>query len=129
MGFVESIETCFTKYFVFSGRAIRSEYWYFALFALIGVILISELDFALNPELFENETAWYDQPIGQLELIFQLAIFFPSLFVAIRRLHDVNRSGWWLLIQITIIGIIPVLYWMIKPSDAKSNKYGAKSAK
>ncbi len=129
MGFVESIETCFTKYFVFSGRATRSEYWYFGLFWLIGVIIASQVDLTLNPELLELETAWYEQPIGPVELIFELAIFIPFLSVAIRRLHDVNRSGWWWLIPITIIGIIPYFYWMMKPSDAKSNKYGANSAK
>ena len=129
MGFVESIKICFSKYFVFSSRSTRSEYWYFSLFWVIGVIIVVLVDFALNPELLELETAWYDQPIGPVELIFNLAVIVPYISVTIRRLHDVNRSGWWWLIPITIIGIIPYLYWMIKPSDTSTNKYGSKPAK
>ena len=130
MGFVESIKTCFSKYFVFSGRATRSEFWYFLLFLVIGDILTIFVDFSLNPELLEIETEWYDiGPTGVLGTIFLFATWIPLLSVAIRRLHDVNRSGWWWLIPITIIGIIPFAYWLLKQSDTNSNKYGPKPVK
>mgnify|MGYP001095547436 CR=1 FL=1 len=123
MGFVESIKTCFSKYFVFSGRATRSELWYFFLFWLIGIFLAIIGDLVLNPELLENDD------IGPFEIIFFLVAWVPYLSVTFRRLHDVNRSGWWALIPLTIIGIIPFYYWMLKPSDTSANKYGPKPAK
>ena len=123
MGFIESIKICFSKYFVFSGRATRPELWYFYLFYIIGIFLAVLGDLALNPELLENNET------GPLEIIFILVTLIPYLSVNIRRLHDVNRSGWWWLIPITIIGIIPYFYWMIKPSDTSTNKYGPKPAK
>ena len=58
--------------------------------------------------------------------IFNLAVFLPSWAVMIRRLHDVNRSGWWILISLTIIGIIPFVYWTcIKKSDENENRFGS----
>ena len=123
MGFVESIKTCFSKYFVFSGRATRSELWYFILFWLIGIFLAIIGDLVLNPELLENDE------FGPFEIIFFLVAWVPYLFVTFRRLHDVNRSGWWVLIPLTIIGIIPFYYWMLKSSDTSTNKYGPKPAK
>jgi len=123
MGFVESIKTCFSKYFVFSGRATRSEFWYFYLFWIIGIFLVLYGDIVLNPELLENNET------GPLEIIFILVTLIPYLSVNIRRLHDVNRSGWWFLIPLTIIGIIPFAYWLLKQSDTNSNKYGPKPVK
>ena len=123
MGFIESIKTCFSKYFVFSGRATRPELWYFYLFYIIGIFLAVLGDLALNPELLENDE------VGPWEIIFILIMLIPFTSVSIRRLHDVNRSGWWFLIQFTIIGLIPFYYWMVKPSDANSNKYGTNPAK
>ena len=59
-----------------------------------------------------------------LDSILFLVLFLPFLAVAIRRLHDVGRSGWWVLIPLTIIGIIPYFYWMIKKGDYGENEYG-----
>ena len=66
--------------------------------------------------------------VGPWEIIVILIMLIPFTSVSIRRLHDVNRSGWWFLIQFTIIGLIPFYYWMVKPSDANSNKYGTNHA-
>jgi len=121
MGFVESIKTCFSKYFVFSGRATRSEYWYFNLFYILGSIIAKGADIAADIAPGDSHSI--------VELIFIFAIISPFLSVAIRRLHDVNRSGWWWLIPLTIIGLIPYFYWMVKPSDTSTNKYGPKPAK
>ena len=123
MGFVESIKTCFSKYFVFSGRSTRSEFWYFSLFWIIGIFLAIYGDLVLNLDLLENDE------LGPFEIIFVLVAWVPYLSVTFRRLHDVNRSGWWALIPLTIIGIIPFYYWMLKLSDTSTNKYGPKPAK
>ena len=81
MGFVESIESAFRKYFVWKGRASRSEFWWFYLFCILGSIVTSLVDLA------------YGVPV--LNTVFILATFFPTLSVFIRRLHDTGHSGWW----------------------------------
>jgi len=92
------------KYVVFDGRATRSEYWYYALFNFIITLILAFI------------------PI--LDLIYMLATFLPSLSVAIRRLHDIGKSGWWLLIGlIPIIGPFIVLFFMIQDSN-EDNQYG-----
>jgi uncharacterized membrane protein YhaH (DUF805 family) len=58
-----------------------------------------------------------------ISLIFQLAVLIPSITVATRRLHDTNRSGWWQLIVLTIIGIIPLLFWLCKKGTEDKNKF------
>lgn len=109
MTFTESIRICFTKYADFKGRAPRSEYWWFVLFSClvsIGLHLIDRSDI--------------------LGSIFSLAILLPSLAVAARRLHDTNRSAWFLLLNfIPIIGWIILIVWYIQKGDEGSNKYDA----
>ncbi|MDR7335280.1 DUF805 domain-containing protein [Roseateles asaccharophilus] len=85
MTFQESIRTCFSKYVDFSGRASRSEYWWFFLFLVIIYVAGA---------LF-SDFIYY---------LLVLGTFLPSLAVAVRRLHDTDRSGWWLL-----IGFIPLI--------------------
>ena len=122
MGFVESIKTCYSKYFVFSGRSTRSELWYFVLFLVTGGLSVGIIDVLFYPDISLDETTLLDN-------IFIFGTIIPSISVCVRRLHDVNRSGWWYFIPLTIIGIIPYLYWMVKPSDTSNNKYGPKPAK
>ena len=116
MNIVDSVKTCFKKYGVIEGRASRSEYWFFVLFcALISILL----------ELF----AYQNLNIAILELLVSIGFFIPSVTVATRRLHDVNRSGWWQLISFTIIGIIPLLFWLCKKSDQENNRFGSNPLK
>lgn len=89
MTFQESIRVCFNKYVDFSGRASRSEYWWFALFIFLGCVLLSLVNH------------W-------LYALFALATLLPQLAAASRRLHDTNRSGWWQLIC-----LIPLIGWII----------------
>ena len=87
MSFSESIKTCLTKkYFSFSGRASRSEFWFFYLFILIGYIICFTLIMAVSLKLF-----W-------LMVVFMLGIMIPALAVTARRLHDINKSGWFQLL-------------------------------
>jgi len=93
MGFVEAVRTCFSKYFTFSGRAARPEYWWFVLFVVgISIVLsfVDALIFGVDPET--------DEPSSVLTGLFQLAIFIPGLAVGWRRLHDSGRPGWYLLL-------------------------------
>ena len=109
---------CLKNYFNFSGRATRSEFWYFMLFVLLFGIVIT---------LIEVIMGTYDS--GILSLIYNLALLFPTLAVSTRRLHDTNRSAWWLLISlIPIIGLIVLTVFYCQDSK-EDNKYGVNPKK
>lgn len=109
MNFGESITICFKKYADFSGRARRSEYWYFRLFVVLANTL---LGFILA-----------DAPI--VSTLFMLATLLPSLAVSWRRLHDIGKSGAWnFIILVPIVGTILLLIWNCKDSSPESNQYG-----
>ena len=123
MNFWQAIKTCFIKYVTFKGRALRSEYWYFMLFHSIMAIILNVLDSALfgAPMTMGMSIFTDTSPIGT---VFGLATILPSLAVSARRLHDINRSGWWLLICPTGIGMFLIIYWAIKAGDQEENDYG-----
>ena len=110
MNFTTAVKTCFRKYVDWNGRALRSEYWYFYLFVILGVIATSILDAATGLFIFTG--------------LFYLAILLPMLFVTVRRLHDVGRSGWWMLISLIPLAGLILLYWMIIEGDKGDNEYG-----
>ena len=123
MNFFDSVKICFVKYTNFSDRASRSEFWLFTLFMFI----ISMLCTVLDPWI-AGESFWeYDEAFGPLSIIVSVATLIPTFSVSVRRLHDVNRSGWWLLIELTIIGMLfPILYWCCKKGDEVENRFGPK---
>ena len=118
MDFGQAVASGFKNYASFQGRASRSEYWWWVLFTFI-------VGFVLG---FIRGLAGLTSGVGMgmlgLTLIFQLAILLPSLGLAIRRLHDTGRSGWWVLIGLTIVGIIPLIIWYCAPGKPGQNKYG-----
>jgi len=100
------------KYAVFSGRARRKEFWMFNLFSFlicIGLIIIESI---------------IGTP-GLLTMVYSLAILLPAIGVSIRRLHDIGKSGWWLLITfVPLIGAIVYLVFMLLDSKPDENEYG-----
>ena len=114
------------KYATIEGRASRSEYWWFTLFYVLASVLSDVLDAVLGWQFGEPDP--FGQQPGVLNGLFLLAILIPFICVTARRLHDVNRSGWWQLIPFTIIGLIPFFYWLVKkPKDdeeGRENKWG-----
>lgn len=119
MGFQEAVASVFSKYATFSGRAPRSEYWYFALFNLIASIVLTIADSLLGTMSSEGD-------VGLLGGIFSLAILIPGISVGVRRLHDINKSGWWLfIILIPIIGIILLIVWHCTKGTDGANDYGS----
>ena len=105
MDFVTAVKTCFSKYATFTGRASRSEFWWFALFTFAASVILSMV----------NET---------LSGIFSLAVLVPSLSVGVRRLHDIGNSGWFMLIWlIPFIGWAIMIYWACQPSGP-ANQWG-----
>jgi uncharacterized membrane protein YhaH (DUF805 family) len=115
MNLDEAVKTCWAKYATFSGRASRSEYWFIILFFWLLMFVTAIIDVVVFP----------DHKYMVINLTANLLIVIPSISVAARRLHDVNRSGWWQLLYITFVGIIPLLYWFIKKGDDGDNKHGS----
>lgn len=99
MTFGESISTCFSKYVVFEGRASRSEYWWWFLFNLLVGFVAGFIEGFMGLEAIVSSLA-------------SLALFLPSLAVAVRRCHDTNHSGWWILCPIynIILMLMPSEY-------------------
>lgn len=110
--------TVLKRYAQFSGRASRSEYWYFVLIYILASVLLGFLDGFLG-------TYSYTADVGLLSGILILGLLIPSLAVSVRRLHDTNKSGWWLLIGlIPLIGGIVLLVFTCQKSDPQPNQYG-----
>lgn len=106
------------KYVAFNGRARRTEYWMFTLFNVIASIVLMIIDNVLG-------TISATTGLGLLGGLYTLAILLPSIAVSIRRLHDTDRSGWWLLVALVpFIGGIVLLVFMVMDSTPGSNKYG-----
>ncbi|MBW0118174.1 DUF805 domain-containing protein [Pseudonocardia abyssalis] len=119
------------QYVDFSGRARRTEYWMFALFNAIAVIVLSAIDgFVLGSGAFAASagagSAGLSFNLGILGTIYSLAVLLPGLGVAVRRLHDTNRSGWWLLIGlIPVIGAIVLIVFLVSEGTRGPNSHGA----
>lgn len=110
--------TVLKKYAVFSGRARRSEYWFFVLFNMIVAFVLGFIDGFLG--LGDMEAG-----IGLLGTIYGLAVIIPSIAVGVRRLHDTNRSGWWLLISLVpLIGAIVLIVFFVMDSTPGDNRFG-----
>ncbi|HUI92531.1 MAG TPA: DUF805 domain-containing protein [Chitinivibrionales bacterium] len=106
------------KYAVFSGRARRREYWMFALFQIIFYVAAAILDNVFHTKL-------QGELYGLFYCLYALATFLPNLGVTVRRLHDVGKSGWFMLIAlIPIIGAIWLLVLMCRDGDQGQNDYG-----
>ena len=115
MSFVEAIQSCFSQYVGFSGRARRSEYWFFVLFETLVGVVCSMLLAITGSGIFMA-----------LSYVASIACFLPALSVGIRRLHDIGKSGWWWFIALVpLVGSILLLVWMCKDSEAGDNEYGA----
>lgn len=128
--FGESIKTCFQKYANFNGRASRSEYWWWQLFAYLVSWAASYMGLAIfggNIEQFvmtENFT-YFPWAMYSFSGLVSIAMFLPNLSVAVRRLHDTGHSGWWVLLNFVFcIGWVILLVWYVQPSQKEENKYG-----
>ena len=130
MNFTEAVASVYRNYVTFSGRARRAEYWWFFLFSVIASVVVAVIESSLGWGQgmmhggggggFE---ASYDG--GPLSVIWSLANFLPALAVAVRRLHDTERSGWWLLIGlIPLIGLIVLIVFFASKGTTGPNRFG-----
>lgn len=125
MNFSQAIASGFRNYFSFLGRASRSEYWFWMLFVFLGSNAAKILDEAIFYTKILNENIFSRSALYPVCIIFVLVILIPSWTIGIRRLHDVSRSGWWVLISLTIIGLIyPLLVWGCTKGTNGNNRFG-----
>lgn len=115
MDFKTAVRTCLkVKYNDFNGRAARSEYWYFVLFYVVVSLVLNTIGSFISPI------------VGLvLSILLSLAFLLPSLGVAVRRLHDMNKRGWWLLIcLVPFLGGLVLLFWFVQRGTVGPNTYG-----
>lgn len=113
MNMIEAIKVCFSKYVTFSGRARRAEYWWFILFTWIVSLLLGAFDGTFSGEM------------GILSGLWSLATLLPTLAAGSRRLHDIDRTAWWLLIiLVPLIGFIVLIVFFATPGTRGANRFG-----
>ncbi len=117
MSFVDAIRSGFQNYVTFSGRAPRSEYWFWTLFVILLSFAASILDATLLGMAGNN---------GPIQGLTSLAVLLPSIAMAVRRLHDRDLSGWWyLLILLPLIGWLVLLFFFVQRGTDGANRFGA----
>ena len=115
VSFTQSWVLFFRNYAKFTGRSSRSAYWFWVLWSVIITLVIEILRASIGGEV---------SPVDIIDIVWSLAIIVPGFALWSRRLHDVGRSGWWQLIVLTIVGIIPLFIWLVRAGDSDTNKYG-----
>ena len=118
MNMKEAVVSVLTNWNNFSGRACRSEFWYFVLVTFLVSMIIQIIEIATG--MVDIESA----EMGILSIIFTLLLFVPSLSVTARRLQDRGWSGWWQLLYLTIVGILVIVVLNILPAKEDENKWG-----
>lgn len=129
MSLFRSIRSALRKYADFTGRANRRDFWYFTLFIVVVLAITTILDGAfIGPARgylpFEHEAG------RPLSIAATVALFLPFLSISVRRLHDFNRSGWWILLAaIPVAGVIGLLVWFSLGGNREANRYGEPSSR
>lgn len=128
MSLGESLTSVFNKYATFTGRARRSEYWWFSACYFIIQIVFNFASLAMIAGTMSGEMSYNDPSFNMFQtisVIVGLGLLLPALAVTVRRFHDIGKSGWNILwAAIPLIGPIIVLVWMCQDSDVVANKYG-----
>ncbi|MEO8531048.1 MAG: DUF805 domain-containing protein [Deltaproteobacteria bacterium] len=125
MSFIEAIKSGYRNYITFSGRSQRSAYWWWVLFQIIVAVIIGAIEgggtMASGDGGFSaNYTG------GPIANIWGMANFLPGLAVSVRRLHDTDRSGWWILLWlIPLVGWIILIVWFATKGTSGTNRFGA----
>ncbi|MCH1529506.1 MAG: DUF805 domain-containing protein [Candidatus Poseidoniaceae archaeon] len=121
MSIMDATKSCFQQYVGFSGRASRSEYWFFYLsfvVAAMGMLVLTVVSAFVLDALAGL--------MGMLTMVTYLGFFLPMLSVTVRRLHDLGKSGWmFLVVLIPIVGGILLLVWFVSDGQPHDNAYGA----
>jgi uncharacterized membrane protein YhaH (DUF805 family) len=133
MGFTQAIKSCWNKYATFSGRAPRSEYWFFQLFVFLGLMILGVLGILLGVAGGQQQADAGAGTgagigigiVGLLAIVFIFGVLVPQISVSVRRLHDTNASGWFFLLFILpYVGGLIAIVWGCIPGTQGPNKYG-----
>ena len=125
VSFTDAIRLGFQRHFDFDGRSTRAEYWWWLLFLVLVDLLLGQVDTMAG-------TYWQDPDnpmirFGLFGVLFFAVTLIPSLSLGARRLRDINKSGWWQLILVGAIFVVPIVilwWWATKPTDEGNNRYG-----
>ena len=121
----EATRSVLSNYATFTGRASRSDYWWWLLAYFLALLALGLVDsFIVGPALgFESG----DENAGQpLSMLFVLGLFVPNIALGVRRLHDLNKPGWWLALAfLPFIGALVLIYWFIQPGTHGANDFEA----
>ncbi|APX89578.1 hypothetical protein BV394_07510 [Brevirhabdus pacifica] len=116
MGFVPSVRHSLRNYAVFSGRASRAEFWWFQLFYFLGTMAAAVLDGAVSGHASSG---------GWISALWSLALLLPSISLLVRRLHDIDRTGWWVLLMLLpAVGMLVLLVFALIRGSAGRNRFG-----
>ncbi len=116
MNFAQAIKSGFSHYVTFSGRAFRSEYWFWALFVAIGVTVTAILDIAIF--------GYHPRSVADSKPFSIWSHSCRALRSRSRRLHDTDRTAWWLLLLMTLIGVIALIVWYCEKGTPGPNRFG-----
>jgi len=115
MNFQEAISSGLSRYIDFNTRSSRSEYWYWVLF----VVILSIVAGIIDSLLFSADS------MGLLRGLVTLGLLIPGIAIGVRRLHDIDRSGWWyLIVFVPLIGALVLIYWFVQPGSPGDNEFG-----
>jgi len=124
MSFVDATKNYFTRWLDFKTRSSRSEYWWgylgSSIVGLLGGLIIGAVFGFLSAMM-----GWTFEALDLVILPLQIYLLIAGLSLSIRRLHDINKSGWWLLIILTLVGIFVLFYWYCKKGDEVENRFGS----
>lgn len=124
MTFVDAVKSAYQNYVTFTGRATRSEFWFWVLFQFLMNLVIG-LIFGGGHMVMGDGAMGMRYEGGLVANLWGLANFLPALAVAVRRLHDVDKSGWWMLIfLIPLVGWIILIVWYATKGTPGANRFG-----
>lgn len=129
MSFFRAVNSGFSGYLTITGRANRREFWFWFAFVVLVLCLALIIDGAFLGPIYSSFLGYegvmaFDQDAGKpLTVVLMAILAMPTITIAIRRLHDSDLSGWWLLIGVTIIGLIPLAYFLIKGAKKGENRF------
>lgn len=119
-----AVRRVLSKYATFDGRASRPEFWWWTLAVFLLIVVTQFIDGALIAPMLGSPA--FGEDAGQpLSVLVSLGLLLPNIAAGVRRLHDINKRGWWILIGlIPLLGFLVLLYFYVQPSDAGRNGYG-----
>ena len=123
--FVDNLKNRYAK---FDGRANRREYWYFVLFYFLISSIAGLIDATIINPMLLGQTPMESARGGMLQMIVTLGLMIPSIAIGIRRLHDIGKKGWWILLGfVPFVGIFILIYFYVQDSHSGENIYGPSS--